>query len=63
MMFFAGNRWPGEIHIALAVMDGPVDRDPSVHTYWEEHVPWVQLGDTLPRRGGPTGIEPLEADG
>lgn len=58
-MFFEGDRWPDEIHIALAVMDGPIDRSPGAHVFFDRHVEWIVLGDDLERLGGPTGVETL----
>ena len=58
-MFFEGERWPGEIHIALASMDGPIDRSPKAHVFFDRHVAWIVLGDDLKRLGGPTGVETL----
>jgi hypothetical protein len=40
-LFYASDRWPGETHVALASFDGPVDRLPSGHAFWEEHVSWL----------------------
>jgi spoIIIJ-associated protein len=48
-----------KIHIALAEMDVPIDRDPTAHVFYDSHVPWVVLGDGLKRRGGPSGTDPL----
>ena len=48
-MFFKGARWPGETHVARALIDGPVDREPQVHANYDSHVSWVTLGDSLPR--------------
>ena len=59
-MFFESERWAGETHIVLAAMDGPIDRSPRAHVFYDSHVDWVELGDGLPRRGGPTGVEALE---
>jgi hypothetical protein len=59
-MFFEGDRWPDEIHIALAVMDGPIDRRPMAHVFFDSHVDWFEPGDDLRRLGGPSGNEPLE---
>lgn len=56
---FAGDRWPDEIHIAVANLDGPLDRDPQAHCYFDARVPWVTLGDDCKRLGGPSGNEPL----
>ena len=58
-MFFAGDRWPDEIHIALAHMDGPIDRAPQAHVYFDSGADWVKVDDDLPRLGGPSGNEPL----
>ena len=43
MMFFRSERWPGELHIALAHFTTPVDRMPQAHAYWEDHVPWADV--------------------
>jgi hypothetical protein len=56
---FAGDRWPGEIHVVAANLDGPLDRDPQVHVYFDRRVSWVAPADDLPRRGGVSGGEPL----
>jgi hypothetical protein len=49
-MFFRGAKWPGEIHVARSCFDGDIDLAPQGHGYWETHVPWVTLGDELPRK-------------
>jgi len=58
-LFFRSPRWSGEIHIALPYFDMPIDREPSGHVYYDRRVPWVTLGDHLPRYGGASGTEPL----
>jgi hypothetical protein len=40
-LFFESERWPGETHVALACFDDPVDRGPSGHAFFDEHVPWI----------------------
>ena len=54
MLFFRSERWPGELHIALAHFTTPVDRAPQVHAYWQDHVEWANVdpNDGL-RRGTP----------
>lgn len=52
-IFFQGARWPGEMHVARALFNGPVDREPQMHAYWDTHVTWVALDDSLPRRPAP----------
>ena len=59
-LFFESERWPDEIHIALAHMDGPIDRPPGVHVFYDTHVDWAMPGDDLRRLGGATGTEPIE---
>lgn len=49
-MFFESKRWPGEVHVARALIDGTLDKEPSAHVYFETHVPWVQVNDNLPKK-------------
>lgn len=51
-MFFESTRWPGEVHVARALIDGPLDREPSAHVFYETHVPWVSVDDALPKKPG-----------
>jgi hypothetical protein len=48
-LFFASTLEPGEIHIALATTDGPIDQEPRAHVFSDRQVPWIRLGDELPR--------------
>lgn len=49
-IFFESTRWPGETHIARALLQGPLDREPSVHVFYEAHVPWLDVNDALPKK-------------
>lgn len=49
-MFFESTRWPGEVHIARALIDGPLDKEPAAHVFYEAHVPWLDIGDDLPKK-------------
>jgi molybdopterin-guanine dinucleotide biosynthesis protein A len=40
-LFFESSRWPGEVHIPLAVFTSPIDREPEGHAFYEEHVAWL----------------------
>ena len=51
-LFFRSQRWPGELHVALANVDSEADLAPAAHTYWESHVPWFPFADDLPRSNG-----------
>ena len=60
-LFFRGDRWPDEVHIARALI---VDDDgllpvPQAHVFFGDKVEWLTIHDELPRRGGPSGMEPL----
>lgn len=58
-LFFRSLRWPGELHIVRSNFDGPVDRDPQVHVYFDSHAPWLVLGsDGLARKPAPADKEP-----
>jgi hypothetical protein len=48
-LFFRSSLAPGEVHVALACADGPIDRQPQLHIFYEAHVPWVTLADELPK--------------
>jgi len=58
---FEGARWPDEVHVVLANVEGAIDRAPQAHCYFDHAVDWVQLGDDLPRLGGPDGNQPLSS--
>jgi len=47
-MLFRSTLAPGEVHVALACADGPIDRAPAAHIFYEAHVPWLDVRDDLP---------------
>jgi hypothetical protein len=49
-MFSESTRWPGEIHIARALLPDGMDKEPSAHVFYEEHVPWLSIEDALPKK-------------
>ena len=59
-LFCEGPRWPGEIHVALSNLSGPIDSEPSVHVYVDHRAEWWEITDSLPQRGGKSGVEPKE---
>lgn len=61
-IFFESENWPGEIHIALALMEGPIDREPAAHVFFDTHVSWIEVGDDLRRLGGPSGTGELDPE-
>jgi hypothetical protein len=48
-LLFRSKLAPGEMHMTLANADGLIDQAPMGHTFFDAHVPWVTLGDDLPR--------------
>lgn len=48
-LFFRSRRWPGELHITRANFIGPIDREPEGHVFFDSHVPWFTVTDTLPK--------------
>ena len=59
-LMFESERWADEIHVALAALDGPIDRAPGGHVFYSDRVDWIHVDDALPRRGGASGTEPLD---
>ena len=58
-LFFDWALHPEKIDIVLANMEGPIDREPQLHAYYDHRAQWVTVDDSLPRLGGETGVEPL----
>ncbi len=57
-LFCESTRHPDQVDVVLANLDGPIDRPPQVHIYYDDRADWVVVGDELPRLGGLTGLEP-----
>ena len=51
-MLFESERWAGETHVALACIDGPVDRAPAAHAFFDTHVGWAPVDDDLKKIPG-----------
>jgi hypothetical protein len=49
-MLFTAERWPGEVHIARALLDDALDKPPAAHVFYESHVPWLEVADGLPKK-------------
>jgi hypothetical protein len=48
-LFFRSKRWPGELHITRANFSDPIDREPDGHAFFDSHVSWFTVTDTLPK--------------
>lgn len=44
-LLFESERWPGEVHVVLANIDTPIDREPAKHAFADDHAPWIPLFD------------------
>jgi hypothetical protein len=58
-LFCESTNHPDWIDIVLANLEGPIDRAPESHFYFDDRAGWVAVADGLPRFGGKSGIEPL----
>jgi len=56
---YAGPRWATELHLAVANLLDPLDREPTGHAYADRAPDWCPILDELARFGGETGVEPL----
>ena len=46
-MLFESDRWPGETHVALAIIEGPIDREPTGNAFFDTHVDWMPIDRSL----------------
>lgn len=46
-MLFESERWAGETHVALGCLDGPIDRQPQANVFFDAHVDWMPIDETL----------------
>lgn len=59
-LLFASARWAGEVHVTRANLSGELDKAPQVHAFYSDKAEWIHFRDELPRRGGASGVEPLD---
>ncbi len=48
-MAFQADRYANEIHLYAATLSNPEIFVPKFHVHYDEHLPWLKLGDNLPR--------------
>ena len=51
-LFCESTRHPDEIDIVLACMNGPIDRAPQLHIYWDDRIDWLPADEELPKLEG-----------
>ena len=47
---------PGEMHVALALVEGEVDQEPAAHCFADHKVDWLTVADGLPELGSDSEI-------
>jgi hypothetical protein len=58
-VFCENAHHPERIDVTLASMEGPIDRLPQAHFYYDCRAGWIDGAEELPKRGGATGGESL----
>jgi hypothetical protein len=51
-LFFRSERWEGELHIAMGCLDEAIDRQPQANVFFDTHVDWMPIDETLKKLGG-----------
>jgi hypothetical protein len=41
-VLFRSLKWPGEMHVTVANVDDPLDREPDKHVFTESRAHWIQ---------------------
>lgn len=49
---FEADRYPGEIHLYIGAFDDPESLPPQAHVHFDEHIHWLNIADSLPRKPG-----------
>jgi hypothetical protein len=58
-LFFESSHREDQVDIPLANLAAAIDRTPQFHIFFDDRVEWIEVSDSLPRLGGPTGVEPV----
>ena len=58
-LLFEAERWPGEVHVAVSNLEGTLEMRPMAHVFFDDRAHWFEPGDSLPRLGGESGVEPV----
>ncbi len=51
-LFFRSKQWAGELHIALGCIDDAIDRQPQANVFFDKHVAWMPVDETLKQLDG-----------
>ncbi len=61
-LFSRSSRHPDQVEVVLASMLDPIDRVPEAHVFFDDRAAWDVTEDSLPKLGGITGFEPIQAE-
>ncbi|MAE96002.1 MAG: ribulose phosphate epimerase [Deltaproteobacteria bacterium] len=61
-LFCVSDEHPERVDIPLANVEGPIDRPPQLHVYFDDRADWAFVDDGLPRLGGGSGMEPVKSE-
>lgn len=50
---FRSQKMSGVMHLYAAAMEEPEKFEPKLHVSIEEKLPWLNIGDDLPKKEGP----------
>ena len=51
-LFFRSEKWAGELHVALGAIDDEIDRHPQANVFFDKHVDWMPIDDSLKQQDG-----------
>jgi len=51
-LFFRSERWAGELHIALGCINDAIDRQPQANVFFDSHVEWMPVDESLKQVDG-----------
>ena len=51
-LFFRSETWAGELHIVLACINEPIDRQPQANVFFDKHVNWMPIDTSLKQVDG-----------
>jgi len=51
-LFFRSESWTGELHIVLACINEPIDRQPQANVFFDKHVNWMPIDTSLKQVDG-----------
>ena len=51
-LFFRSEKWPDELHVALGCINDEIDRQAQANVFFDNHVDWMPIDDSLKQVDG-----------